>query len=209
MNDHFEVHLTLEDSHSRSSETLRDIFLSKGIKTIFVESIKDGEVILKDFMTSKRYSNTTLETVRMEIFKDIVKISDMGINVIRVKIESSLEYQNPTIWKFPYLETHIPIVVPKWYYDEKFLEISEFLKTFNFHLSKNAFKRHENDITLMATLRMEDSEENRSGISKYTSGVILLLLLNFDKLEVDQSNLEYELCVYDSNQDRDKIWLKG
>jgi NTP pyrophosphatase (non-canonical NTP hydrolase) len=201
----YEIHVTVQ---IESQDQWIDLFKSTcdlaGVKPIVLDLINNKETI-KDAMTSSKHFGDNRSAY--EAMKKIsLQLIAAGFVIVREKIETVPWHpaapQNllDLMPKDCYFESHIPVRL-----DEKYINIlTSRCKEMNLHLSKNAFKAHEDGTrTFMATYR--------------TYGGSVELFQDYVKLAIDfiqdesytVGNPMNEFSVYDTKVSHDASWLKG
>lgn len=165
-------------------------------KLIKVESIKKGEVVLIDPMTSFRIKKDTLSEVRYHCSKIEASLKGVGVNVIRTKIESDLTYPD----EVSYYESHIQIKIPAEEEHVSMYHLSTLANYLGVHMSRNAFKKSKDSVTIMVTARTSDKD---SIVLKTETSIDFLKTNGF----LVSEKVEIESVVYDSKLHHDKPWI--
>ncbi len=195
----FEIHVTV---NTKDIGSFKKICKDIGVKPIILDlQDKTGDTVFYDMMTSSTCSDDPyVEAVRIK--SELVKF---GFNPIRLKIESSPSYVNVPnkdnklqILKGNYFESHIRVIT----IGDRISELRK-LCSDKAHVSRNIFKRTENGIQILLTIR------NNVGVyedfkTRVDETVALLHGNNFktDKVEV-------EFVLFDSNKNHDSKWISS
>jgi NTP pyrophosphatase (non-canonical NTP hydrolase) len=204
----YEIHVTVNAENGIDVEQYKKDCKKIGVKPILLElQNQSGSTVMDDVMTSSKiYGNNG------EAFDEMKRISnslkEKGYNVIREKIEASYWHQKaPFIEdgdsKMPegcYFECHFNVLCDY----EKMTELSRIAKENNCHLSKNIFKKlDDNTFTIMLTYRSytdmyEDFENNIDNIKN---------ILKSSNFKVEKEIVEFS--IYDTKLTHDSKWLES
>jgi len=206
----FEMHVTITagenfdtDKYVKDCATISKIKGNR-IKPIVIDLETEGELIMKDVMTSSHYfGNNAGAHDEARAIADSMEA--MGYNVVRVKIETVPWHPaapQTSKDKMPgdcYFEAHIGCVISP---SEK-IKLADIAKHQGAHMSKNFFKKVENGkFVNMVTLRtyegtyddfMESVEDMKSALE--------LNDIAFDKVIT-------EFAIYDTKVSHDFLWLE-
>lgn len=216
----FEIHVTVRPTLIASG-ILYDVNRFKGVcekvkvKPILLDLQTKTNTILNDVMTSSKHFGTNASAYE-ESQRIAIELNNAGYIIERVKIESAPFH--PMAPKTPldempkscYFEAHIPVILLPT--DKPFLEdlVNYFYETdlIELHLSKNAFKIHEDGkVTIMLTYRNADTwQPEFEGIIKYITDTISKLK-NYSMLEIGKVHKEFS--VYDTKVSHDNSWISS
>lgn len=204
----YEIHVTVNAENGIDVEQYKKDCKNIGVKPILLElQNQSGSIVMDDVMTSSKiYGNNG------EAFDEMKRISnslkEKGYNVIREKIEASYWHQ-----KAPFKEDGDRIMPEGCYFEchfnvlcdnEKMAELSRIAKENNCHLSKNIFKKlDDNTFTIMLTYRSytdmyEDFENNINTIKN---------ILTSSNFKVEKEIVEFS--IYDTKLAHDSKWLES
>ncbi len=174
-----------------------------GVKPIVLDlETRDGLVVQQDVMTSSKYYGN--DAGAFEIMISIVQgLERAGFEVLRKKIESEPGHHcapqktGESMPKHNYFESHVAFLV-----QENKNVLQKIAERNNAHLSRNPFKKTEEGMIIMVTLR-----DYINPFSKF--------IMRVDRLLVDAARygftphkkVEVEFAVYDSNTMHDNSWL--
>jgi hypothetical protein len=191
---HFEIHQTLE-LNGVLLDTVKSA-IDESIKIIKVESLRNGEVVLVDPMTSYRIKCKDLECAKDRASFVEKILSDLGVKVIRTKIESDVNYDAESVM---YYESHLQIKVPSDEISIRLDSLQSLCSYLGVHLSRNAFKKDDTYSWIMVTSRAT----SKTIIEMSTYNAIDLLtrhgFIISDKIEI-------ESVLYDTNLSPDDLW---
>jgi NTP pyrophosphatase (non-canonical NTP hydrolase) len=204
----FEIHITVSDKDGEIDEKFIEDF-KKSCEELNVKPIsldlenKSGERI-KDVMTSSKFYGDN-RTVYEEIERITLGLEYRNFKVVRKKVETVPWHPGaPTKGndKMPnncYFEAHIGCIISA---DEKD-KLSKFAKTYNAHLSKNAFKNIEDGkFVNMVTLRnYKCTNEYFENEVSHFRGELVREGFHLEKIIT-------EFCIYDTKISHDYLWLK-
>lgn len=205
--DNYELHITIKVSNEFNIEQFKKNCQELNLKPIIIElqnqkGIKVGE----DIMTSSRYFCTLLR-----IYSKALELSALleakGYNVFRIKIETDenniLAYHKDSVFNKPldpnfYYECHIEIETNT----EGLSILENIAKDHNCHLSKNAFKKLDNNkfINMMTYRDYENHYEDYK--DKLETIVNKIKSKGF---KVGKMDIEY--AIFDTNLIHDDNWL--
>ena len=195
---HFEIHLTVNLEISNSSlENFTDLCTKVGIKPIVIGFDSN---VNKQVMTSDSYFCTLSEIYNIATVQSAI-LEENGYTISRVKIEA-----DPSVIlsksDYCYVETHLPCytdILKENLNTVQNLTVS--LKDNSFikpHISENEFKQNTTFITYRSK-QLKDFFE----FDKYVYDTLEDL-----KILTPKAGLIYEVCIYDTNEDLDKQWMK-
>jgi len=189
----YEIHVTVEMSDVEKFKSLCAEIDSKAIIIAF-----DKDTIPSQFMTSDNIPDDLLKTyARMSEVVNFFK--SKGINVLRKKIETvpwHPDAKKKKLSKKQYFETHFGIELAS-QAEKELLK-----KEIPIHWSRNAFKKLEDGKFIqMGTLRLAECGATYFPLKAHYKRLITELGFCIKK-EIT------EFCLYDSNLDLDKEWMK-
>jgi len=183
----FEIHATVE---TNEVEKFKEDCSEFGCKPILIELI-NKVYVENQLMTSQKFSHFDWEK---EVLLIKEKLLSKNYKILRIKVE---EFPVPGN-EYKYLETHIRIKTNK----EKETLLDSISKKYNFHKSRNVFKKiNESEFYMMCTYRVKDSNLSafKNKISDFTTAV--------SNLGFEYDKLELEGCVMDTNENLENKWL--
>lgn len=200
----FEIHCTIE-APDKISKFKQDCELLN-VKPIVIDLEKNQKVVLQDVMTSSVHlgDGRSAYDYAMSLRFDL---SMKGYTVSRVKIETvpwhpGAPSDKDEIFIMPYdsyFESHIRIVTT----EERKSELEEISKLYDAHLSRNFFKKlNENEYIIMMTIRSTSS--TRESFQKLVEEV--KHFLRAKGFMVDKTEIEF--AVYDTKINHDEVWIK-
>jgi len=169
--------------------------MSLDVKPILIDSQKSNTSVNLDLQTSSIYNG---ENFLKEVDRIVLGLENCGFKVIRRKVE------------IPPFNLSDDFIVEKNCYFEAHFNLKINIKDIknlnnyknNIHISKNIFKKHENDmINIMATKR---SYCGSYLDFKITCDKIKCMFINDDIL-LDKIIIEY--CILDDNLKHDVEWI--
>lgn len=186
---HYELHVTVTTT---DIEKFKSDCYSIGVKPIVIET-ENRDKLEYQVMTSSKYDN---ENYMFSLGTLVKELGLMGYTVIRQKVE--IQPGETKHKDHIYYESHLRLKIP-YFFD--FNPYKAFFIKEGWHLSKNAFKKNENDYYQMLTYRTNTME-----LAEFTEKVKTLenYLGTFD---IVYDKVEIEECVYDSNVSVDATWL--
>ena len=207
----YEIHITVERGEDVDFEIFTTKF-KKACETIGVKAIvldlenSDGDS-LKDVMTSSKfYGDNRTAYEEMQLIKG--KLERLGYKVVREKIETAPWHpgapkkEGEIMPKGCYFESHIGVEIDG--SDETKEELNRMASRINAHLSKNMFKKIEdNKYIIMLTIR--DYHVCRKEFEQKIKNAIVELKLggwSMPKKEI------VEFSIYDTKISHDYLWLK-
>lgn len=193
---YFESHLTVKITEENTIGQFKEACKSIDAKPIII-NLGNGN-IPQQVMTSSTYRNT-LNNVYETVKQDVLKLEELGFEVIRTKIEVDSSYTGKSL----YSEIHIPC------HSRKLVEYPHLLddiklqtmdgRTVRGYISRNEFKPNVTFITWRSKF-IEDFNYFHS-----VHGGLLELGVLFNPLD----KIELEIAVYDSNEGLDNTWIHG
>jgi len=199
----FEIHVTV---HAADTDMFKQICKSLNVKPIVLDLQTKNKTTIKDVMTSSVHMGTNRSA-----YEEMKRISHglvmEGYDIVREKIETvpwhpaapsaSSEADMP---KNCYFETHIGVNVS----DEDHKEELEIVtKIFDAHLSRNAFKVHE-DGSWMQMVTLRTYEGTREDF-EYKADM-LYNIIKINGFHVEKRITEFS--IYDTKVSHDAEWLK-
>jgi hypothetical protein len=186
----YEIHITVStldiDKFTSTCEILN-------VKPIILDlQNNNGRSVIQDVMTSSKYSG-------LNFLSEISRITDGlkydGFNVIRKKVETQPQ---EIVLDKQYLESHIRIKTPV----NELSHLRTLCKSSNVHLSRNIFKRVEDGILMMATLRSHHENKNdfTNTVNTFLNNIKKVPCFTYDKVEIEQ-------VIIDDNLSHDDIWI--
>ena len=186
----FEVHITVETTDVPKFKTDCEML---GVKPIVIETERDGN-LTQQVMTSGKYINASPINILTCLVRDL---TSLGYKLIRLKVEKYPDEEKDA--DFIYYETHFRLKLKK-DFDRSMLV--DLCKEQGFHLSRNLFKS-----SLEFNYQMITYRDYEIGLPEFNSK-INEMKGELDKLGVIYDKIEIEECIYDTNIDVDKDWLK-
>ena len=163
---------------------------------------RDGLVVQQDVMTSSKYYGD--DAGAFEAMISIVQgLERIGFEVLRKKIEAEPSHANApqrmgeSMPEHNYFESHVAFLVQG---NRK--ELQEIAEQNNAHLSRNPFKKTEQGMIVMVTLR--------DYVNPFSQFIIQVERLLADAAHhgfIPHKKVEVEFAVYDSNTMHDNSWL--
>ncbi|KAJ3317327.1 hypothetical protein HDV06_001703 [Boothiomyces sp. JEL0866] len=191
----YEIHITIE-SIPNYREILRRIQNQFALKLTAIEL--DSGVNPTQVMYSKFQSFDDISGVHSHAQQINEEITELGVNVLRTKLEC-LASNGPSIaQKEKYFEFHWKLLLKDAEKIKLKKDLSESKLIDRLHLSRNAFKKVDDGEQLYLTLRNYDGGYNEA-IQEFDSVTKLLELYTILKYE-------REYVVYDSNFHLDSGW---
>lgn len=190
----YEIHITVEFSDAMKFVELCSEINSKPIIIAF-----DKDTIPSQFMTSDTVPDDLLKTyARMSEVVNFFK--SKGINILRKKIETvpwHPDAKKKKIAKKQYFETHFGLEL------SSKEDVDKLRKEIPIHWSRNAFKRFDDGRFIqMGTFRLAECSATFFPLKAHYKRLIEELGFPIKK-EIT------EFCLYDSNLDLDKEWMKS
>jgi len=207
----YEIHITIENPNinlsSKTLERFKFDCAKLNVKPIIIDLQKNGESLMNDVMTSSVHfgDNNSAQSVAYRLGWELRKC---GYKVIRTKIETvpwhpAAPSMEDKIYEMPprsYFESHLRIVTT----ENRRNELEEIAKKFDAHLSRNFFKKiNENEYIIMMTLRSSTETREFFEILVYN----LKEELEICDFVVDKQEIEF--AVFDSNTNHDEVWIKN
>jgi len=189
----YEIHITLcSIQHSNIDEFVKDC-KEIGVKPIVIETQNKNNFGIQVMTSSKHSGSHYLFTLN-----DLCSKLEPKYTIQRKKVE--IQPETEINKEHIYYETHLRLKLPIGF---DYTLIYKLCDNFNFHLSKNLFKKDENYIWQMITYRdYSKNYNNFENIINNMSNQLEALNIFCDKIEIEE-------CVYDSNVEVDKSWLKN
>ncbi len=198
----FEVHVTVAKPNiDKFIEDCKTI----GIKPILLDLYLKDETTIKDVMTSSKYECSETEII---IKSDIIVafLKNQGYDVLRVKIETVPWHPDAPSLKNDkhfhagqYFESHLQV---KCRADDMW-KLKSITDPMHLHLSKNAFKKDGEMLTVMATLRWYSGFIEQFKIALGD----IKRIIEEQGFEVSKEIIEF--TWFDSKIDHDNIWIKN
>jgi hypothetical protein len=186
----FEIHLTVDN---QNTERFKSDCKELNIKPIIIDTQNND---YSQIMTSSKYNH---EDYKLELNNLELKLKDLNYNVIRSKIEiypKSIKHENHI-----YYESHIRLKL-KLNINFNTSDLKEYCLENNFHFSKNLLKQNGEYNFQMISYR--DRNIDLISFIKIINSMTSYLKDNnilYDKVEIEE-------CIYDTNENIDKNWLK-
>lgn len=188
----FEIHVTVK---TKDINQFKIDVTEMGLKPIIIETQRDKSLDYQ-VMTSSKYNKLDWA---FELNKICCDLFSKGYEIVRKKVEIVPEqwYDHEL---HIYYETHLRLKLPK---EFDYTSLNELCKRRGFHLSKNLMKKSEDFNYQMITFRDYKMTQYAFflAIKHMTSDLI--------DLSIDYDKVEFEECIYDSNESIDNNWLKG
>lgn len=207
----YEIHVTVEVDQEKIQSDFTDMFKSAcekiNVKPIVLDLSNNGSLVMKDVMTSSKHYGDN-RTAYEEMKRISGQLSRLGYKVVREKIETAPWH--PGSPKKPgnemprncYFESHIGVLIST--NPEERLELEALVKKLDGHLSKNTFKKVEDDkYVIMLTIR--DYHVSKEEFERRVEKALAELKVggwNIPKKEV------VEFAIYDTKISHDYLWLK-
>lgn len=210
----FEIHITVAPNGQSewSVDYFKDVCKEIGVKPIMLD-LQNQTTIIKDVMTSSTHfgNNASAYNTAQDL---AFHIRGHGFEVARVKIETVPWHPaspKRLTEKMPpdcYFEAHIPVVHNSDLTDALHAKVQTWNKNkvVPIHLSRNAFKKHEDGtITTMITYRTEtliqsSFEHNVNEVVEYFGGKQYNWVIG---------KVHKEFSIYDTKKSHDAAWLLG
>lgn len=207
----FEIHVTVERDVEKSFEDFTSLF-KKACEKINVKSIvldlenSDGEFI-NDVMTSSKFYGDN-RTVYEEVQRISGMLKRLGYKVVREKVETAPWHpgapskEGDAMPKGCYFESHIAVEIDN--SEETRRELSLHARRINAHLSKNVFKKvDDNNFIIMLTIRdyHVNSKEFQEIVEKAVTS------LRDASYKIPKKEI-VEFAIYDTKLNHDYLWLK-
>lgn len=193
----YEIHLTvaLDPNRTDELEKFQSSCASFNAKAIVI----DAEPLV-DVMSSYRMMTENQNEAVKEMTKQILILAGHGFEVIRSKLETSLDHPGAlTPLPNQYFESHLQMLCT----DEQVEDLRELSKGLDFHVSRNAFKKELNGKHVrMATLR--EYHTTPDAFRRRTEA--LYRVLGREGFEFHKE-MEIEFALFDSNPKHDHLWL--
>ena len=198
----YEFHLTVKNANiDKFSAACNKL----GLKPLLLDLHMQNGSFGTDLMTSSTFKGPYRDAV-MEMLDLSGKLKREGFNVIRQKIETvpwhpvAPSKENEQYMRNgQYLESHLGIKCTEFDY----AKLNVIAKEHNMHLSKNAFKKTEESIILMSTLRWYQGTVEDFKVSLD----IAAQAFSAAGFVVERQILEF--VIYDSKESHDNNWLKA
>lgn len=184
----YEIHITVENNEN-FIKTCEEI----GVKPIIIV-VNETKKETNQVMTSSKHSGTSWREVMNSLTKRLI---DNNQKIIRQKVE--IFPQEEKYESHIYYESHIRLKLIKNYDRSSLLKICNEM---DFHISRNLFKKNNEFDWLMITYR-----KNNIKLSDFKSDIDRMKKL-LNNLEIEYDKIEIEECIFDSNENLDKEWLK-
>lgn len=207
----YEIHVTIEVDQEKPQQDFIDMFKHAcekiDVKPIVLDLSNKGSVVMKDVMTSSKHYGDN-RTAYDEMKKISGQLTRLGYKVVREKIETapwhpgSPKKQGDEMPKNCYFESHIGVMISTSAEEREELEV--LARRLNGHLSKNTFKKVEDDkYVIMLTIR--DYHLSKEEFERRVENALVELKLggwNIPKKEI------VEFAIYDTKISHDYLWLK-
>ncbi|CAF1064018.1 unnamed protein product [Adineta steineri] len=211
----FEAHVTFDCTHNTLEviEKLKKVCENTKYKIIFIDlETNQKNYKLQQLMTSSYHCGEYPSIVK-QIEEEVYKYFQ-DFNIIRLKIESlasnegvpKTDIEKKLFWDHEtnYFEFHYKVLIQNDKKKEKYEKLKNIctnLRTYNLHLSRNAFKELDNDdYHYMITMRIFDNGQE-SAFETNNEVVNHLTTYKFPPLKVVR-----EFIVYDNHIDLDQGW---
>lgn len=186
----YEIHLTIYLSDKL--ENFKLFCEEIGVKPIIIET-QNKNFFQNQVMTSSKHTGSHY----LFTLNDLVSKLESKYKIIRKKVEIQ-----PEITKHPehiYYETHLRLKLP---INFDYTDLNNVCDNFDFHLSKNLFKKSDDFIWQMITYRDYNTD------LKSFKNHIETTIQSLKTLDIIYDKIEIEECIYDSNENIDEKWLK-
>lgn len=174
------------------------------VKPIVLDLETDvNQVVQQDVMTSSKCFSDD-EGVFTEMNRIAVGLEAAGFQVLRRKIESEPGHASApqeagqVMPEHCYFESHVAFLIT----EPQREELKQLANRHNAHISRNPFKKTEQGMIIMATLR-----DYVNPFSKFIVQVERLLADAAHHGFIPHKKVEVEFAVYDSNTMHDNSWL--
>lgn len=205
----YEIHVTVqlvptESAYEWQLKTFKNACIEMGIKPIVLDLENNGEIIMKDVMTSSKHigNNASAYEECQGIYNVLTNI---GFKVVRSKIETVPWHpaapinEGDEMPKDCYFEAHIGCIITP---NQK-SKLNDIAKANNAHLSRNFFKKMEDGrFVNMITLRHYDGTYDN--FMEYLEN--LKECLTYNNIEYDKVITEFS--IYDTRVSHDFQWLE-
>lgn len=199
-----ETHLTVSLRKEKSLEEFRDWGASRGLKCLHIV-LEQGEVCSQPMLTRRTTGKLTDEIAAAENLKKLL-IAD-GFPVSRIKIEvapwnedvpqTTADIKDQSNQR--YFESHIRIVCGE---KADNTELIEAVATHSAHLSRNAFRRREDESEERFVTQRSPKVGYAESRNRLNSLLREIRALNYTVIDVEE-----EYVVYDSNLEIDAGWI--
>jgi hypothetical protein len=196
----YELHLTV---NTKNIEDFKKVCNKLNVKPIVIDlQDKTGNTVFHDVMTSSKYNGYDIEE---ELIRIKNGLKENNFDTIRVKIETSPFHKSVpnkdnklAVLSNNYFESHIRVLTTK----ERIEELRKLCYN-KAHVSKNLFKRVEDGVQILLTIRRDIGvyEDFKIKVDE------VVKLLNINKFTTDKIEVEYVL--YDSNKSHDSKWIES
>ena len=185
----YEIHITLEVFDiNRFIKDCND----NGVKPVMIETQNYNNEMGQQIMTSSKHNNDDY----LNTLGNISNIFKSKYKIIREKVEiQPLPTKNEN---HIYYESHLRLKLPIGF---DISHIKELCHKYNFHLSKNLFKKDNVNIWQMITYRGYDISYNEF------NHIINNMVEKLKDINIKCDKIEIEECVYDSLSLHDNNWL--
>lgn len=200
----FEIHVTVENADKDAFITTCD---ELGVKPIILDlQATDGREVFDDVMTSSVHYGTNRSAYYM--MEHIAGgLSNAGFSVIRKKIETvpwhpaapSTNHLNIKMKDGCYFETHIGVITS----DGQRKELESFCKKWDIHLSRNVFKR-VNDEQYVVMLTYRNYNMTRQSFETRVQDIVG----DLDEHHFTHDKVITEFSIYDTKTSHDTRWLE-
>jgi hypothetical protein len=201
----FEVHITVKPDNV---ERFKDVCKELNIKPVLLDlQNHKTQTIMKDLMTSSTYKNNFKE-VWNHISIIVKKLEISKFEVLRVKVETIPSHPlapQTSLDKMPkdcYYESHIGILLSN---DEDENKADFLSKSLRCHLSRNAFKKHQDGRQSIKMLTYRKYDGTSQEFINHVSNICNQLTeqsLHYEKVI-------HEFACYDSNDHHDQAWIQS
>lgn len=199
----YEIHVTVKTDNI---DNFKQICTEANVKPLLLDlQNATGGSVLQEMMTSSIHIGNN-SSAYSELQRIVGCLIAKNIPVVRQKIETvpwhpaapSEKHASPVMPKDCYFESHLAVIVNKSNIDD----LRELVSNYNCHLSKNIFKRIDDEnFVIMATYRKYDGvfESFKKSLEKIKNEILR------GGFEIEKTIVEFS--VYDSRVHHDAAWL--
>jgi len=198
----YEIHITVTTDDIPKFKNICDDI---GVKPIVIDlQNRSGVSIMDDVMTSSTHvGNNNSVYIEMKRISDAMV--EYGLTVLREKIETvpwhpaapSNDHADKTMPKDCYFEAHFGVLCT----NETLPKLGKLAKNTGSHLSRNAFKKHDDGrVTMMITHRRKDCTSET-----FANAVEAIKQTLAEEFEVKKVIVEFS--VFDTKVNHDATWI--
>lgn len=207
----FEIHVTVECDPEKTFDDFTALFKRAcekiGVKAIVLDLENSEGEITNDVMTSSKFYGDN-RTVYEELQRIVTSLQRLGYKVVRQKVETAPWHpgapfkEGDLMPKGCYFESHIGVEIDG--LEETRQELAQHARRINAHLSKNVFKKLEDDkYIIMLTIR--DYHVKAKEFQEIVDKAVLSL--KEAQYKIPKKEI-VEFSIYDTKINHDYLWLK-